>query len=138
MAELSIFWLLVVTLACGQVVDIWFNAEPAQWEFWRNHRWLTAGTKISNCPYCLSHYVALLCVLLWSSVSAVEFSAVHVVLLTLAVSRASWLLNQLLPVMLRYNRPKLIEDELTDDGRDDGSGSGSDGNEVDGGSGDYR
>ena len=121
---------LVLTLACGQVVDTWRGSElfadrraraeaGAAAYHAGDRRYRRAA--ILNCPFCLSHWVPLAGVLMlgiatlcdgmidtiptsppWHLVGRIVGWLYRLPVYSLALTRAGWLLNGLLPARLRY------------------------------------
>lgn len=103
--------LIALILASGAIVDVWNNgsilAEPRAWvQAARDseHARLRRLWELLDCSYCLSFHVPwwlLLGVWLcpWADVSWLP-------VYSLAATRASLLLNELIPERVRYDRPR--------------------------------
>lgn len=109
--------LAVLTLASTQLVDAWNNASIlegrraeaealalAYEDGHRRHFWAA----MLSCPYCLSHWAALALVGTCVVLPALALPGLRDWLMlpadALAIVRAGWILNSLLPPSARYSR----------------------------------
>ena len=117
--------LVVLILATGAVVDIWFKAE-----FFVDRRDVVSTyatmpvtpwwARLLNCDFCLSHHVAFWVVILWFISKYLHEPWVivcQIPIWTLAITRGSIILNGLLPARMRHKQFLLTEDD-DDDGPD--------------------
>lgn len=108
---MSLTDLLAIVLATGAVIDCWRNGDIlSEWRSWSEAKADTGSLlgRLLVCDYCLSFHVPL-----WLALS--QLAVGPWVIYPLAATRASLLLDWLLPATLSYSR---IHHDEPDDGPD--------------------
>lgn len=108
-------WLqfLLLILAAGHVIDVWFNGQI----FSTARAWLQPRAYVFTCAYCLTVWVTAA---LMACAVALPADIGWYGVMTVAAMRGSWLLNEFLPEEFQY-QPKT---ESLDIANDESSESG--------------
>jgi hypothetical protein len=111
---------IAIVLATGAIIDVWHNGSifataraivQAKQDVARDGSFALLWTELLTCPFCKSYHIPIyLYVILLSAnwLGGIVASVAHILIYGLAATRASNLINSLLPKEWKYDREHQI------------------------------